>query len=266
MKEPVLFKTKENLEVIHREELIAAPAEKRFAFLEVKDQNGITESVVEAKEGSHLELVVLQNVSQNHETISFIRLRVHKDATVKLTFLQIGGKRAHFEIETEVLGSGAHVAIRGLQNAKLKQKLSFEAKSNHLVPHTQSDLQVWCIASDESHSIFNGVISIAEGAHHTEAYQKNKNLLLSDRATVDSFPKLFISNGDVKCAHGSSVSQLEPDQFYYLQSRGINQTDAEQMLLAGFMHHAIEWVSDEKTKSHLETVLGIFDEGDSWKV
>jgi Fe-S cluster assembly protein SufD len=260
MKEPVLFKNQETLNVISREEIVVGPGEKRFAFFEVKNASGISQSMVETKENSHLELVVFQNVSLEHETISNIFLRAGKDSSVKLTFVQNGGKRSHFQLHTEVLGSGARVEIRGLQNAKLNQKMSFDARSRHAVPHTSSDLNVWCIANDESHSIFNGVITIDPGAHHTEAHQKNKNLLLSDRATVDTFPKLFIWNDDVKCAHGSSVSQLEPDQFYYLQSRGIGQEAAEKMLLAGFMHNAIEWVTDEVTKQLLENALGVQEE------
>ena len=261
MKEPVLFKTKEeSLPVIHREELVVNANEKRFAFFEVKNAVGISESTIETKENAHLEVVFFQNVSLELDTISRIRLRVGEDSSVKLTFVQNGGKRAHLELETEVLGSGANVEIRGLQNAKQNQKLSFEAKSRHSVPHTRSDLAVWCIANDEAHSIFNGVITIDKGAHHTEAYQRNKNLLLSDRATIDTFPKLFIWNDDVKCAHGSSVSQLEPDQFYYLQSRGIDQSAAEKMLLAGFMHNAIDWVTDAPSKLKLEKVLGIQEE------
>ena len=265
MKEPVLFKTKpggerDSLPVVDRQELILEPNEKRFAYFEVKNVSGISSMVIETKENSHLEIVVLQHISLELETISRVKLRVGKDSSVKFTFIQSGAKRAHFEIETEVLGSGANVEIRGLQNAKYDQKLSFEAKSRHAVPHTRSDLQVWCIASDESHSIFNGVITIDQGAHHTEAYQKNKNLLLSDRATVDTFPKLFIWNDDVKCAHGSSVSQLEPDQFYYLQSRGIDQAAAEKMLLKGFMHQSFEWITDGETKTKLEKLFDIEEE------
>ena len=260
MKEPVLFKTRDHLSVIARHEIVVGAGEKHFAFLDVKNASGISESIFETKENSHLEVVVFQNVSLEHETISTIFLRAGKDSSVKLTFVQNGGKRSHLDLQTEVLGTGATVEIRGLQNAKLTQKMSFEARSRHAVPHTRSDLNVWCIASDESHSIFNGVITIDPGAHHTEAFQKNKNLLLSDRATVDTFPKLFIWNDDVKCAHGSSVSQLEPDQFYYLQSRGIGQEAAEKMLLAGFMHQAIEWVTDVDTKLKLEQSLGVQEE------
>jgi Fe-S cluster assembly protein SufD len=260
MKEPVFFKNRDQLAVIDRSELIVQANEKRFAFFEVKNELGISESFFETKENAHLEVVVLQHISLELDTISSIRIRAGKDSSIKFTFIQTGAKRAHLEVETEVLGSGAKVEIRGLQYAKQDQKLSFQVNSRHAVPHTQSDLQVWCIANDEAHSLFNGTITIDRGAHHTEAYQKNKNLLLSDRATIDTFPKLFIWNDDVKCAHGSTVSQLDPDQFYYLQSRGIDQEAAEKMLLAGFMHQSFEWISDQATQKKLETLFGILEE------
>ena len=266
MKEPVLFKGvdrnihSESFPLVQNETLHFRAGEKRFVFIEVRDATGSSKTLIEAGENSDLEIVFLQNISNEHECISLIQLKLGKNAKVKLSFIQNGGNRAHLELITEVLGADASVEIHGLQNAKQKQKLSFEAKSIHSVPHTKSSLNIWCIANDESQSIFNGVITIEKGAHHTEAYQKNKNLLLSDSATIDTFPKLFIWNDDVKCAHGSSVSQLEADQFYYLQTRGIAQEQAEKMLLAGFMHQALDWITDESTRKKLENVMGLEEE------
>jgi len=111
------------------------------------------------------------------------------------------------------------------------------------------------VAKDQSQTIFNGVISIAEGAHHTEAFQKNKNLILSERATVDSIPQLFIHNDDVKCAHGSSTSTLDPEQYIYLQSRGIGLSDAEQMITRGFMENAIHWIENSDTRTRVMDAL-----------
>jgi len=261
MKEPVLFKTRELLKLLDHHEIVVGAGEKRFVFLEIKNAEGISDFKIETMEDSALEIVVLQQVSLELDTLSDIQIKAGKNSSIKLTFVQGGGKLAHLKIDADVIGENAQVQIRGLQNARRAQKLSFEVNTNHLVPHSQSDLQVWCIASDEARSIFNGTITIEKGAHHTEAYQKNKNLLLSNRATIDTFPKLFIFNDDVKCAHGSSVSQLEPEQFYYLQSRGIGADDAEKMLLSGFMHQAFSWITNAETKQMLEERFGIREEG-----
>jgi len=108
--------------------------------------------------------------------------------------------------------------------------------------------------------VFNGLIDIKKNAHHTEAFQKNRNLLLSDRATIDSFPKLLIANDAVKCAHGSSTSTLEPDQANYLRSRGISQEEAEHMMVQGFLRQALSEISDESCKKTLYQELSIVDE------
>jgi Fe-S cluster assembly protein SufD len=121
-------------------------------------------------------------------------------------------------------------------------------------------MQVWCAAQEESQSVFNGLIRIDSGAHHTEAYQKNKNLILSDRATVDSFPKLLIANDDVKCAHGSSTSTLDPEQAYYLQSRGIGSEFARDMLLQGFLRQSLGGIENPECRRVLEQKLSLTPE------
>jgi Fe-S cluster assembly protein SufD len=113
------------------------------------------------------------------------------------------------------------------------------------------------VAKDESQTIFSGIITIEKGAHHTEAFQKNKNLILSEKATVDSIPQLFIFNDDVKCAHGSSTSTLDPDQYIYLQSRGIGLQDAESMITRGFIENAIHWIENGATSARVHEVLGL---------
>ena len=213
-----------------------------------------------AEEGSTLEAVFFQNSKSEDELLTKIKITADEGAHVKFTFIQEGAARSEVEIESSCLGKGAEIELRGLQNAKQKQKHLIRVNALHSVPHTKSDLKVWCVARDESHSIFNGLVTIAEGAHHTEAYQKNKNLLLSERAVVDSFPKLFIYNDDVKCAHGSSTSTLDDDQFYYLQSRGINPSEAEQMMVRGFLHQVLDWVSDKAAKDRIEDALHIREE------
>ncbi len=259
MKEPILFKNFEFKEQVGTEVKVAAHG-SLHSFHQVKNQSGISEFHYEVAEGGALEAVLLQNIDVGLDSLVKIKVTAARDAKVKLTIIQEGASRSQVEIVSIANGAGSEVEIHGLQYAKNNQKFAFIAHAQHPVPHTRSDLQVWCMANDEAQSIFNGLITIEKGAHHTEAFQKNKNLLLSDRATIDTFPKLLIANHDVKCAHGSSVSQLEPDQFYYLESRGINAADAEKMLLNGFQNQAIDWIQNKENKMKIQKALGIFEE------
>ncbi|MBC7396314.1 MAG: SufD family Fe-S cluster assembly protein [Bdellovibrionales bacterium] len=260
MKEPVLYKS----EVVHAKlpgKEVVVPAGKHVdSYQEISEQSGFTELTYTVAEAGSLEAVIFQNVSETFETKVLVKVVLQRNARLKLTVIQQGGLKSQLDIVAEARGEGAEIDIRGLQNAKHNQKLMFSAHAHHFVPHTRSDLQVWCVAGDESHSIFNGMVTIEKGAHHTEAYQRNKNLLLSERATVDSFPKLFIGNHDVKCAHGSSTSQIEPEQFYYLQARGIDAEAAEQMLVKGFMHQSLEGLTHKDTKQKLIAILGLTEE------
>jgi len=261
MKEPVLFKDPSHLKAHGKAVVVRASAGKhQFHFEELVTGSHHFEYTLHAEEGSTLEAVIFQNSKTADEVLSTINITADQNAKVKFTFIQEGAHHSDVQISTNCLGKGSSIDIHGLQNAKLKQKLSFKVNSVHSVPHTTSDLKVWCVARDESQSIFNALVTIEKGAHHTEANQRNKNLLLSEKATIDTFPKLFIANDDVKCAHGSSTSTLDDDQFYYLQTRGISPSEAEQMLVKGFLSQAVEWVSDEATREKIERALHIREE------
>jgi Fe-S cluster assembly protein SufD len=238
----------------------ALSGQSEFSFHEIAEVSAIHEYDYEVSEGATLEAVLLQSLPADHRALIRVRTRVGRNATLKLTIVQDGASESEIDLFSEAKASGARIEIRGLQNAKGNQKFLMKAGTTHSVPHTFSDLQVWCVARGDSRTVFNGLIKIEQTAPYTEAFQKNKNLILSKSATIDSYPKLLISNDNVKCAHGSSTSTLEPDQAYYLQARGISNQDAEQMLLKGFIRQAISWISDDQTRHSVQDRLGVREE------
>ncbi len=263
MKEPILFKDGQLPPSLMPIEVRSAGAhESIFSFHEIIQGGQTHEFKFHAGPGSVLEVVLFQNVPLSEDVQIKVAATTEKDSAFKLTVIQNGGSRALVDLHSESLGSNSKCEVRGLQNAKGSQKLFFNARGVHSIPHTSSDLQVWSAVQDESRCVFNGVIQIGQGASHTEAYQKNKNLILSDRATVDSFPKLLIANDQVKCAHGSSTSTLQPDQAAYLQSRGIDQSQAELMLVQGFLRQAISWIGNSECRRSIEKSLNL--ENEEW--
>jgi len=254
MKEPVLFKNANELlkqSSFHVAE--TAKRDERKRLFREWGEHGTEAATFDltADENSDFEYVLFQNHAKTSETVGRIVLQAKRGAKIRLILVQYGSTKSQLQIEARCDGEGSEIEIRGLQDARATQKLSMDFHSLHAVPHTKSDLQVWCVARDQSQSIFNGLMTIAHGAHHTEAYQKNKNLLLSPKAVIDTFPKLFIANDDVKAAHGSSTSTLNPDQFIYLQSRGIDRDEAERMLTQGFIRQALAGISDESIQTRI---------------
>jgi Fe-S cluster assembly protein SufD len=261
MKEFTLFKTPADFQGgVKAWRCESGSGQSSFHFQEVCEAGLIHDITLHAGTHSRLEVVILQNIPENGNVWIRIKSVVEAHAKILLTVIQDGGQSSQVELDSELLGSDARIEFRGLQNAKRTQKFSVRAEVNHSIPHTSSDLQVWCAARDESRSVFSGSVKIAKGAHHSEAYQKNKNLMLSKRAVVDSFPKLFIENDNVKCAHGSSTSTLEPDQIVYLQARGISAEQAEEMMVQGFLRQAISGVGDPLCRDDLYARLGIREE------
>ncbi len=261
MKELILFKTTEGLQPSDATiGTIARAGESCDWFHEVSRGNSVSEIDIGAEGGATLNAVVFQNVPAGENALIRIRVGVKADSTVRLTVVQNGASKAEIEILSDSSAANARFELRALQNAKERQNFVIRANSVHSVPHTSSDMQVWCAARGESRSVFSGLIDIREGARQTEAFQKNRNLILSDRATVDSFPKLLIANDDVKCAHGSSTSTLDPEQTAYLRSRGISRSEAEEMLVRGFLRQALDGIRDTRCRNGLLQSLSILEE------
>jgi Fe-S cluster assembly protein SufD len=146
--------------------------------------------------------------------------------------------RLHFFVDID--GPGAHSEITGLYFGEDEQVLDYRAFVTHRAPHTTSNMFLKGAVEDASHSVFTGLIRIEEEAQRVDAYQTNRNLVLSDDAGAESVPNLEILANDVKCGHGSTVGPLDADQRYYLMSRGLDRIHADRLQVRGFFEEAIE--------------------------
>ena len=134
----------------------------------------------------------------------------------------------------------AQTALKGLAVTSGEQQLATHTAVRFAGPEGELDQLQKCLAADRSHTIFNGAITVPREAQRTNAAQLSRNLLLSDRARVDTKPELEIVADDVRCAHGATVSQLQEDQLFYLQSRGISAADAAALLLQGACQEIVD--------------------------
>jgi len=125
----------------------------------------------------------------------------------------------------------------------------------HESPYATSDLEFKGALKDSARSVYSGLIKVSEGAQKTDAYQQNRNLVLSRQARADSIPNLEIGANDVRCTHGATVSQVVPEHIFYLQARGIPYTEAQKLIVEGFFRPVIDRIPVEEIQSFLENAI-----------
>lgn len=143
----------------------------------------------------------------------------------------------------------------GLYFAEKGQHFDFRTLQDHAAGHCTSDLLYKGALKDDSHTVYSGLIHVRPEGIETDAYQTNRNLVLSDHAKADSKPELEIENNDVRCSHGASVGQVNEDEVFYLMSRGIPRADAEVLIVNGFFEEVIGRITNQEIREVLTTAI-----------
>jgi Fe-S cluster assembly protein SufD len=157
--------------------------------------------------------------------------------------------RHHLEIYQNGAQTETHLyGLSALQGRQLADTHSLIALTH---PHGSATQVQKNIVDDQAHAVFNGKVSVSRSAQFTNAAQLNRNLMLSGKARIDTKPELDIVADNVKCTHGATVSQLQPNEVFYLQSRGISADQAQRLLLHGFAMEIVEQVSVEPLRQAL---------------
>jgi Fe-S cluster assembly protein SufD len=136
--------------------------------------------------------------------------------------------------------------------ARRDQEFDQRTLQDHLKPDTTSDLLYKNVLSDNARTVFSGLIKVEPGAHRTDAYQKVRNLLLSDDAEANSMPGLEILADDVRCTHGATSGQIEPEELFYLKSRGIDDFAAKQLIARGFLNEVVARLPEAELSEYLQ--------------
>ena len=168
-----------------------------------------------------------------------------RDAEVKNIAVHLGAKRSRYESYSKLAGPGAHLELCALTIASGAQEFDQRTFQDHAAPRGTSNLLYKNALLDEARTIFAGMIRVEPGAEETDAYQQNRNLLLNPAAEADSLPGLEIQNQNVRCTHGATTSRLDPEELFYLRSRGIPKNIAYQLLVFGFFEEVIQKVENE---------------------
>jgi Fe-S cluster assembly protein SufD len=191
-------------------------------------------------QGSHLRLLGIQNLGHETRSVSYNRVTVGRDASVKVGEIGLGGGLARLDLGVGLDGSGAEVQVTGLYFGHRQQILDYRLVITHRGANTRSNVFLKGAVEDQAQSIFAGLLKIEKDARHSSAFETNRNLVLSEDAKANSVPNLEILCNDVMCGHASSVGPLEEEHLYYLQSRGLRQRPAERLLVGGFFREIVQ--------------------------
>jgi Fe-S cluster assembly protein SufD len=169
--------------------------------------------------------------------------------------LSIGGRLSRCNVNTILEGAGAECSLDGLYLARGEQHVDFHTTIDHARPHGTSRELYKGVLDERATAVFNGKVYVRPDAQKSDAGQVNRNLLLSDSATVNTKPQLEIFADDVKCSHGAAIGRLDPDHLFFLRSRGIGPDDARRLLIFGFANEVIERIDVEPVRERLERLL-----------
>ncbi len=204
---------------------------------------------------SQLEFVNYQSNSSTAASFSQIEFNLGESASLRSFDVSIKGKLNREKLEIYHQGANSNSQSYGLYLTQGQSQSDHYTNIEHRVGHCQSQQLYKGLLADESKGVFNGRVLIAHGAEKANSEQLNKNLLLSSKAEADSKPQLEILADDVKATHGSTVGQIDADEIFYLQSRGISKAQAIQILAQGFALEILSFVQNAEMNSYLKREL-----------
>jgi Fe-S cluster assembly protein SufD len=206
-------------------------------------------------EGAQVGYVAIQKWGRSAWHLADQRARLEKDSTLRLFNVTLGGRFSKTRVEASLVGQGANAELKGIYLASGEQFFDFHTLQDHQVGNTRSDLLFKGALQDTARAVYAGLIRIEKGAFRSDAYQANRNLVLSDHAKATSIPMLEIDNNDVRCTHGATVGPVDPQSLFYLQSRGIPAATAKRMIVQGFFGEVLERIPFEQARKLVETEL-----------
>jgi Fe-S cluster assembly protein SufD len=239
-----------------------AEAEILEDYLTSEGITALSNAVTDIHVAKNATLRHVKNQSQNNSSyhIGAIYVSQERDSSYHSTVLACGSKLSRNFLSTELNDENASVEMKGLYAVKGSQLTDNHTQINHNSARTFSDQLYKGILDDRSRGVFNGKVFIARDAQQVDSSQLNKNLMLSNKARVDTKPELDVYADDVKAAHGAAIGQLNDDELFYIQSRCISKDAAMAMLVHGHMEEIIETVKSESLRSYLGNIyLSLFD-------
>jgi Fe-S cluster assembly protein SufD len=242
--------------------LVIADPGARFALVEevassAPDLRSYTNAAVElfVEQGAKLEYVSLQNLSRETWHFASQHARVERDAELDWVTGGFGSKKGKVRIQNDLAGEGATSQVTGAYFTDGNQHLDYDTFQEHIAPSTTSDFAFKGALRDTSTAVWRGMIRVERDAQKTNAYQENRNLMLSPTAHAVPIPGLEILANDVRCTHGATVGRVDREQLFYLMARGLSRREAERLIVRGFFEDVLARVGLEPVREALAAAL-----------
>ena len=221
------------------------------------DAGGFHSGAVEIFAGQNANVTYVQVQRWNRQVWNFAshRAMVARDAQLCWVTATFGGRLNKINQAVVLDGAGGNAKMLGLAFTDARQHLDVSTAQEHVSPHTFSDLLYRTVLKDRAQSAWGGNIYVYPSANHTDAYQKNDNLLLSERAHADTLPGLEIQAHEVRCTHGATAGKIDAEQIFYLMSRGLPYAEAEKLIVEGFFEPVMERIPLESVREELNTSI-----------
>jgi Fe-S cluster assembly protein SufD len=229
---------------------------ENFASKENETQrfsNGAVELIV--KPGANLQYFHLQDYAKNVWHFTSQAALLEKDSSLTWLVGTLGSQTTKAFLDCKMLGTGTNAALLGFFFGDGNQHFDQHTFQNHIVGHSTSDLLYKGALKDKAYSVFRGLIRVNPAAQRSDAYQANRNILLSEHSHADSIPELEIEANDVRCTHGATVGPIDPEQVFYLMARGIPRAEAEQLITEGFFDPLMQKIPLESVRDELTAVI-----------
>src|SRR5215218_8107881 len=242
--------------------LVIAEPESRFSLIEEyvsasEEVSGYTNTVTElyVEQAAKLEYVSIQTLSRETWHFASHHARVERDAELDWVAGGFGSKKGKVWIQNDLTGPGATSRVTGAYFADGSQHLDYDTYQLHAAPNTTSDFAFKGALRDEATAVWRGMIRVEEDAQRTNAYQENRNLMLSPMTHAVPIPGLEILANDVRCTHGATVGQVDREQLFYLMSRGLSRGEAERLIVRGFFSDVLDRIELEPVREALGEAL-----------
>jgi Fe-S cluster assembly protein SufD len=205
--------------------------------------------------GAKVTYVCAQNWADNVIAMQMNTTTVDHDASAVSLNLHLGSRYSRFESLSRLIGEGGRSDLLAVAVAKDQQEFDARTLQDHISPHTASDLLYKNALDDRARTTFGGLIRVEPHAHFTDAYQKVRNLLLSDDAEANSMPGLEILADNVRCTHGATSGQIDEDELFYLRTRGIPVPVAQRLIVTGFLDEVVQRLDHPAISGYLHRLI-----------
>ncbi len=240
--------------------IVQAGADSELTVVEHQasaDVRMVVDSVVELDVGdaARVKYLNVQDLGARVWQIGYQASRVGRDATLNSAVVALGGDYARVRTDSSITGKGGQSYLNAVYFADGARMHDFRTLQDHAAPNSTSDLLFKGAVQDRGRSVYSGLIRVRKEAPGTNAYQTNRNLVLSEGASAESVPNLEIETNDVKCSHASAVGPIDEEHLYYLESRGVPPGAAERLIVLGFFGDVLDKLPSPKLVASIKAAV-----------